>query len=100
MLNWDGLKSVCADCTRCGLCETSHNVVFGVGKEDADIMKTTEWLFAAPNTDAERICKVPARVSIKLLETVEDGWMKIIYQNETGYIRPGRIIKGWGVIMD
>lgn len=32
MLNWDGLKSVCADCTRCGLCETRHNVVFGVGK--------------------------------------------------------------------
>ena len=38
MLNWNGLKSVCADCTRCGLCETRHNVVFGVGKEDADIM--------------------------------------------------------------
>ena len=38
MLNWDRLKSVCADCTRCGLCETRHNVVFGVGKEDADIM--------------------------------------------------------------
>ena len=38
MLNWDGLKSVCAGCTRCGLCETRHNVVFGVGKEDADIM--------------------------------------------------------------
>lgn len=38
MLNWDGLKSVCADCTRCGLCETRHNVVFGVGNEDADIM--------------------------------------------------------------
>ena len=38
MLNWDGLRNVCADCTRCGLCETRHNVVFGVGKEDADIM--------------------------------------------------------------
>ena len=38
MLNWNGLKSVCAGCTRCGLCETRHNVVFGVGKEDADIM--------------------------------------------------------------
>ena len=38
MLNWDGLKSVCADCTRCGLCETRHNVVFGVGNENADIM--------------------------------------------------------------
>ena len=38
MLNWNGLKSACAECTRCGLCETRHHVVFGVGREDADIM--------------------------------------------------------------
>lgn len=38
MLNWDGLKSICGECTRCGLCETRHNVVFGVGNESADIM--------------------------------------------------------------
>ncbi len=38
MLNWEGLKHVCADCTRCGLCETRHNVVFGIGSESADIM--------------------------------------------------------------
>lgn len=38
MLDWNGLKSVCTDCTRCGLCETRHNVVFGVGNETADIM--------------------------------------------------------------
>ena len=38
MLNWNDLKGVCADCTRCGLCETRHNVVFGIGREDADIL--------------------------------------------------------------
>ena len=38
MLNWAELKATCAECTRCGLCETRHNVVFGVGNEDADIM--------------------------------------------------------------
>ncbi len=38
MLNWEGLRSVCADCTRCGLCETRQNVVFGVGIETADVM--------------------------------------------------------------
>ena len=38
MLNWQELKGVCANCTRCGLCETRHNVVFGVGNETADIM--------------------------------------------------------------
>ena len=38
MLNWAELKSACGSCTRCGLCETRHNVVFGVGKETADVM--------------------------------------------------------------
>lgn len=38
MYDWQGLKRICSDCTRCGLCETRHNVVFGVGNETADIM--------------------------------------------------------------
>ena len=38
MLDWIQLKATCADCTRCGLCETRHNVVFGIGNEKADIM--------------------------------------------------------------
>ena len=42
MLNWDGLKSVCADCTRCGLCETRHSVVFGQGAAHAEVMLVGE----------------------------------------------------------
>ena len=38
MLNWQELKATCDNCTRCGLCETRHNVVFGVGNSSADIM--------------------------------------------------------------
>ena len=38
MLDWENLKRVCGNCTRCGLCETRHNVVFGVGNETADVM--------------------------------------------------------------
>ncbi len=38
MLTWEELKGTCADCKRCGLCETRNNVVFGVGNESADIM--------------------------------------------------------------
>ena len=38
MYDWNGLKAVCADCTKCGLCETRHHVVFGTGREDADIL--------------------------------------------------------------
>lgn len=38
MLDWGELKDICGECTRCGLCETRHNVVFGVGNENADVM--------------------------------------------------------------
>ena len=38
MLDWPELKSACGSCTRCGLCETRNNVVFGVGNESADVM--------------------------------------------------------------
>lgn len=38
MRSWEELKAQCSTCTACGLCETRHNVVFGVGKEDADIL--------------------------------------------------------------
>ena len=38
MYDWNGLKQICSSCTRRGLCETRHNVVFGVGREEADIL--------------------------------------------------------------
>ena len=38
MPSWEELKRECAQCVRCGLCETRHNVVFGVGDECADIL--------------------------------------------------------------
>ena len=38
MLDWENLQTVCESCVRCGLCETRHNVVFGVGNRDADVL--------------------------------------------------------------
>ena len=38
MMDWENLKQTCYSCTRCGLCQERHNVVFGVGNEAADIM--------------------------------------------------------------
>ena len=32
------LKTACSNCRKCSLCETRNNVVFGVGKEDAEIL--------------------------------------------------------------
>lgn len=38
MMDWEQLRQTCGNCTRCALCETRHNVVFGVGPTDADVM--------------------------------------------------------------
>ena len=38
MQNWEELKNSCLSCNNCRLCETRHNVVFGVGNENADIL--------------------------------------------------------------
>ena len=38
MASWEQLKSECMNCTRCSLCQTRKNVVFGVGNPNADIL--------------------------------------------------------------
>lgn len=38
MMDWTVLQKACASCTQCGLCDSRHNVVFGVGNIHADIM--------------------------------------------------------------
>ena len=38
MSRMENLKAQCLDCRSCALCETRHNVVFGVGPEDAEVM--------------------------------------------------------------
>lgn len=38
MMDWKELEQACANCTKCGLCETRHHVVFGIGNRNADIM--------------------------------------------------------------
>lgn len=38
MGRWEELKQECMACNACNLCKTRHNVVFGVGNEEAGIM--------------------------------------------------------------
>ena len=38
MLDWDALYAACMDCQKCALAETRHNVVFGEGPRDAEVM--------------------------------------------------------------
>ena len=38
MESWENLERICQGCTGCGLCETRHHVVFGVGNRNADVL--------------------------------------------------------------
>lgn len=39
MINtWEQLQNACMDCRKCGLCETRHHVVFGVGNPHAKVL--------------------------------------------------------------
>ena len=38
MDTWDALKKDCAACQNCELCRTRTNLVFGVGREDAEVL--------------------------------------------------------------
>ena len=38
MLTWEALEQACKHCQKCALADTRHNVVFGVGPRDAEVM--------------------------------------------------------------
>ena len=38
MASWEALEQKALSCTACGLCETRHNVVFGVGNRETDVL--------------------------------------------------------------
>ena len=42
MMDWDTLERTCRDCQKCALAGTRHNVVFGVGPRDAEVMMIGE----------------------------------------------------------
>jgi uncharacterized protein YgiM (DUF1202 family) len=67
-------------------------------KADADIIKQTTWMFTAADGESEKITKVPSYSSIKILEPDKDGWTKIKYWDDIGYVQTKYITKGLGVI--
>lgn len=68
-------------------------------KEDADIIKETQYMYAGPDKDSEKLVKVPTFTSVKVLEAGED-WTKIQYWDEVGYMKTGNLKKGWGTIRE
>ena len=69
-------------------------------REDATLLKSTEWIYTEPDANTKRICKVPAQCSVKVLDRTDTGWTKIRYRNEEGYLKTSRLTTGWGEDME
>ena len=66
--------------------------------EDADIIRSTVYMYTEPNAKSEKIVKVPSETSVWVLSATDDGWSKIMYSEEVGYIKTKSLKKGWGFL--
>ena len=69
-----------------------------MSREDADIIKETTYMYSKPDTDSDEITKVPNYTAVTVLEPDNEGWTKISYWGDEGYVRSKFVIKGWGII--
>ena len=71
MSTWDELRQECLNCRKCGLCRTRTNVVFGVGKEDAEVMFIGEGPGQQEDLKGEPFVGRSGQLLDKLMATVD-----------------------------
>ena len=75
----DELELECKNCTKCGLCEGRTNLVFGVGKKDADIMLIGEGPGENEDLQGEPFVGRSGKLLDKFLESVDLSRNKNVY---------------------
>ncbi|MEE0063607.1 MAG: uracil-DNA glycosylase family protein, partial [Acutalibacteraceae bacterium] len=71
MSTWEELRQECLNCHKCGLCQTRTNVVFGVGKEDAEVMFIGEGPGQQEDLKGEPFVGRSGQLLDKLMATVD-----------------------------
>ena len=88
MSTWEELRQECLNCRKCGLCQTRTNVVFGVGKEDAEVMCIGEGPGQQEDLKGEPFVGRSGQLLDKLLATVDLFRDRNIYIANTVKCRP------------
>lgn len=86
----DQLETECKSCTKCGLCEGRTNLVFGVGKKDADIMLIGEGPGENEDLQGEPFVGRGGQLLDKMLASVGLSRQKNIYIANIVKCRPPR----------
>ena len=76
---WEELTQACQKCHRCGLCETRHNVVVGVGSKVAEVMFIGEGPGENEDLQGEPFVGRAGKLLDKMLTAVDLDRSKNIY---------------------
>lgn len=77
--NWDELEKNCKSCEKCRLCETRHNVVFGVGNPKAQVLFVGEGPGENEDLQGEPFVGRAGQLLDKMLAAVDLDRKKNIY---------------------
>lgn len=100
MSTWEELRQECLNCRKCGLCQTRTNVVFGVGKEDAEVMFIGEGPGQQEDLKGEPFVGRSGQLLDKLMATVDLFRDRNIYIANTVKCRPPQNRDPLGVEQD
>ena len=100
MSTWEELRQECLNCRKCGLCRTRTNVVFGVGKEDAEVMFIGEGPGQQEDLKGEPFVGRSGQLLDKLMATVDLFRDRNIYIANTVKCRPPQNRDPLGVEQD
>lgn len=76
---WEELKTACEQCQKCELCKTRHNVVVGIGSENAEVMFIGEGPGENEDLQGEPFVGRAGKLLDKMLTAVDLDRNKNIY---------------------
>lgn len=76
---WNELKNACEQCEKCELCKTRHNVVVGIGSENAEVMFIGEGPGENEDLQGEPFVGRAGKLLDKMLAAVDLDRNKNIY---------------------
>ena len=79
MMNWEALEQTCKSCQKCALADTRHNVVFGVGPRDAEVMCIGEGPGENEDLQGEPFVGRAGKLLDDMLELIELDRTKYVY---------------------
>lgn len=85
---WDELREECMACRKCRLCETRHNVVFGVGNTKAEVMFIGEGPGENEDLQGEPFVGKGGKMLDKYLDAIDLSRDKNIYIGNMVKCRP------------